>query len=733
MTGRLSKTGIAYVVLAFAFSAGVVMSLVQLHARIRVESRPYRADFSQSEDWLALGGAWTARLGEATNTSEERGAKLINRSVLLEDYQVDSDLLLDDLSGEAGLILRSSDEEEGVDSYHGYFAGIRPADRTLAFGRADFGWQPLAQKSLSASADLKQWVHLHAVAVGCKFGISVTFSDHSSTFMAASEPSCITSGRTGLRSSLISARWKNFQISRAGDEELWPFRQLFATRQNSPGESAGAAFTPEEIDRYVALTSIQARQRAVLPGVHLIHDFLTSPGRHPDVTIRGVVISNPPLVELQDDSGAIVVQDFQSEKPLKLGDVVEAQGAVVSERFRSRLEGAKIRVLWSDMPFPPLAVTASQLTGGTYRGRAITVEGTLISATSTPGGYELLLSDQNYVFRALGSDDFRTNFAALEPGSRLRLRGTATSIEKYTNNIYPFAVLTDRVEVLRPPPWWSARHMIWLLLFVCVSFVVAQYLLHLVQQWHLRSVLREREQLAFEMHDTLAQSFTGIAYQLQAASQEKRGEDQVQSHIHNALKMVHLSHKEASRTISSLRPQYRDAAAIVSSLRETAERLSDGGGLQIDATMKGRNSTLPLPITDAFFRIGQEAISNAIQHSQCQNLTILLNLSRREASLTIRDNGRGFVNGPKMRGLGMDGMRNRAIKAKAELEITSVPGAGTTILVRAARSITGGLIKTTRDILRAYTDRKDPPLSLESRHCSQTMINSNEDPRPHGR
>jgi signal transduction histidine kinase len=53
-------------------------------------------------------------------------------------------------------------------------------------------------------------------------------------------------------------------------------------------------------------------------------------------------------------------------------------------------------------------------------------------------------------------------------------------------------------------------------------FLGIQWLLHAIQRWHLNSVLREREQLAFEMHDTLAQSFTGIAYQLQAATLETR-------------------------------------------------------------------------------------------------------------------------------------------------------------------------------------------------------------------
>jgi len=689
MISRLSGTArvtIVCILLAMAAAGGVTAMLLQQRAKGRAASRPYVADFSQSSDWLALGGAWTAKGDSAANTSEERGARLMNRSIVREDYQVDSDLRLDNPYGEAGLIFRASEAgEEGVDAYHGYFAGVRPTERVLEFGRADFGWQLLAQKALPESADPTQWTHLRAVTVGCDFGVTATFSDGSSTSLAATDPSCIGSGQSGLRSSLTAVRWRNLRIAPAGQEDLRPFQPLLALHQNDSSEGAALNFTPEAIERYISLTSIQARQHEVLPGVRLVHDFLTSPGRHPGVTLQGEIVSVPPLVELQDDSGTITIADYQSEKPLKLGDVVEAQGTVVSERFRSHLEDAKLRLLWSDTPFPPLSVSASQLMDGTFRGKAVTLEGTLVSATATHGGYELLLSDQSFLFRALASNDFRTDFAALEPGSRLRIRGAATSVEKYTNNLYPFTVLTDRVEVLHGPPWWSTRYMLWLLLAASLVFVLTQFLLHRLQQWHLRSVLREREQLAMEMHDTLAQSFAGIAYQLQAASHEKRGESQVQAHIENALKMVHVSHKEARRTISTLRPQYRDAAAIVSSLKETAESLSDGGDLKIDASMKGRNQTLPLPTTDALFRIGQEAISNAIQHSRCQTLTISLNLSRRETSLTIRDDGRGIAGDEIHEGLGMEGMKNRAAKVRAELEVTSVSGAGTTVFVRIRR------------------------------------------------
>ena len=85
--------------------------------------------------------------------------------------------------------------------------------------------------------------------------------------------------------------------------------------------------------------------------------------------------------------------------------------------------------------------------------------------------------------------------------------------------------------------------MIWLIFIRIALLLSAQLVFHLLQRWQLKSVLHERERLAFEMHDTLAQSFTGIAYQLQAASIEHRGPDKVAAQIQNALQMVHTTHR----------------------------------------------------------------------------------------------------------------------------------------------------------------------------------------------
>lgn len=374
---------------------------------------------------------------------------------------------------------------------------------------------------------------------------------------------------------------------------------------------------------------------------------------------------------------------------------------MVSENFRSILKDAKIRILWSDVPIPPLAVTAAQLTGGTYRGRFIEVEGTLVSTRAHGNGYELVLKDGDQKFSALAQAGFHIQPTAFEPGSRLRLRGNATSLDQFTGGVYPFTVIADQVDRVSPPPWWSPVHVLWLALAGIALFVCIQWGLHRVQAWHTRSLLKEREQLAFEMHDTLAQSFTGIAYQLQAASLENRGPIQVQAHIQNALKMVNFSHRETSRTVAALRPQYREASDIVVALAELAERLSDGGDLGVRAHVEGKVRELPLAITDALFRIGQEAVTNAVQHSDCKNLEILLELASREARLTVRDDGCGFSNEGHTVGLGIQGMRNRAAKKKARFDCTPEPSGGTCIAVVTALPRAKGLFSKAQAFLRA--------------------------------
>jgi signal transduction histidine kinase len=636
------------------------------------------AELFRADAWKSYGGSWDTQSFEIDGRSEERGAKLIHRSGSWRDVEIDSDMQIAESDGEAGVLLRSSDEEDGVDAYHGYFAGLRAIDNTVELGRADYGWHSLARARLPARIEPGEWVHLRIAAVGCDFSVEATEPGGRATTLRVSDPNCLRAGHFGLRSTQTSARWKNLHVVPAS---VLPRHEQEWSGAMPPASVEGSLlFDPEA---YASVLAAKARTRAVLPGAQPIAQFQYAPGLHPDVTLQGMIISAAPLIDLQDDSSAMIVTPRDPSVTLKRGDVVEAHGDVFSSRFRSELRNAQVRVLWSDTPIPPLAVSASELTNGNYRGRTITIEGTLLSARALSSGYELVLKDHDYVFRAIGSGVSPHPTADLQNGSRLRLLGTATSMARFTNNTYPFAIVVDRFDVLSAPPWWSLRHILLLLGLVCVLFFAVQLVLHKLQQWHIHSLLREREELAFEMHDTLAQNFTGIAYQLQAASLEKRGERYMRAHIASALELVHLSHREASRTIAALRPQYRDADSILLALRECAERLAESGNLEVAAMLTGHNTKLPLRVTDALFRIGQEAISNAIQHSGCNRIALTMALHRGEVDFAIEDDGCGFATGKPAEGLGLAGMKNRAARIHAAIEISSDAARGTTIRVHA--------------------------------------------------
>jgi len=123
-----------------ALSAALVISLLaisgityQLITR-RGPTQHQMISLEKQEDWQAFGGTWQYADGVMSNISDERGAKLMTGREYWANYSVEADVLLLGQYGDAGLIIRASDEEKGVDAYHGYMAGLRDLDNTLMMG-----------------------------------------------------------------------------------------------------------------------------------------------------------------------------------------------------------------------------------------------------------------------------------------------------------------------------------------------------------------------------------------------------------------------------------------------------------------------------------------------------------------------------------------------------------------------------------------------------------------------
>ena len=143
--------------------------------------------------------------------------------------------------------------------------------------------------------------------------------------------------------------------------------------------------------------------------------------------------------------------------------------------------------------------------------------------------------------------------------------------------------------------------------------------------------------------------------------------------------LVRHSHEEARRSIATLRPETHGSADLLPALAVCAQRMVEGGTVEIVASSSGESTSIPLRITDTLYRIGQEAIANSIRHAHPTTLNIMLEFTSGSVRLTITDNGEGFVPGGDLRGFGVRGMRKRAASISAAFKIESRPGQGTVV------------------------------------------------------
>ena len=605
------------------------------------------------------------------------------------DYSIEADVMLLGMGGDAGLVVRSSDEEQGVDAYSGYYAGIRTLDNALVIGRAGHGWVEMTNRLGTQSPPVRpsRWYHLRLLAFGCQLAASARpLPSGEGTTMAVNDEQCIRSGRAGLRSYASGGVWRNVFVHAATQADLTVMLAAAGSPQSrvEQGPSTG---------RQIALETYASPEMGA-PGVRSSTDVqpisslrTIAPSR--PVTVRGAVVLASPAVFVQDATGGVAVQRSVAES-LKVGDEVEVSGTVRNKPYSSAIENAAVHMLWENTPMPPVAVTASLAATGAFDATFIEVEGRLASKERGLGESLIFNLDAGpQSFRAVmnrGRGD--SLFNTLKPGSLLRLRGIAVADQAYTQDMVPFALLlrsSDDAIVLAGPPWWNVRHILAIGLGTLFLAMIAIFFYHRVESWRLRAVLEERERMAYEMHDTLSQSFAGIGFQLKAIREGMpRGLPKLQQQLDMASELVRHSHEETRRSIAVLRPEQPGSDGLLTALAECAHRLVEGGGVRVVATCTGVVVCLPLRIADTLYHVGQEALANAIRHGQPSSLQITLAYEKDFVQLSILDDGAGFEASDEHAGFGLRGMRRRAAGIGATLHIRSHPGVGTEISLRSA-------------------------------------------------
>lgn len=189
--------------------------------------------------------------------------------------------------------------------------------------------------------------------------------------------------------------------------------------------------------------------------------------------------------------------------------------------------------------------------------------------------------------------------------------------------------------------------------------------------------LEERQRLSLEIHDTLAQGFTGIITQLEAAEQGTPEERHRRIALATSLARENLA--EARRAVQALRPEPLDHARLPDAVRGVAQRWAQRSGVDAEFTATGTSRPLHPEIEATLLRVAQEALSNVAQHAGATRAGVTLSYMEDQVTLDVRDDGCGFVPAAVSGGFGLSGMRHRVQRLAGTFAVESEPGAGTAI------------------------------------------------------
>jgi signal transduction histidine kinase len=296
------------------------------------------------------------------------------------------------------------------------------------------------------------------------------------------------------------------------------------------------------------------------------------------------------------------------------------------------------------------------------------------------------------------------SLSALNPRTRFRYRldgfdsnwvdGTTTRQALYTNlspGPYRFRLqATNQADWDQDETIWSfsIQPMFYQTAWFTALCAVALVLIA-ASAWQLRlrqvrrafsGVFDERMRLSREIHDTLLQSFVGIALQLDSASRDLEDSSSgVRGQLVRARKQIEECVTEARNSIWDLRSPALDKEGLIGTLRTAGEQLT-AGKLRFSLTVTGTPRQCPSNLERQLVRIGHEAVMNTVRHSHAQRVQMEVGFDDRFVRLHVSDDGRGFdperqaANGTGHYGLII--MRERAARAGGRCTIESSPGSG---------------------------------------------------------
>jgi signal transduction histidine kinase len=467
------------------------------------------------------------------------------------------------------------------------------------------------------------------------------------------------------------------------------------------------------------------------------------------VHVKGVVLYRRKGVDLflQDATGGLQVKSKLVDA-FAPGDVVEAVGFPAVENFLPVLEDATIRKTSEPrVELKPQPANMAELQQGLHHADLITLQARLIDRLVKGIGQmtnapviqtTLVLQSSNLVFVAEKDTVEQNGFLTAIPiGSLVEVNGIClldTADDGKIKSLHLLLPTSNDVRILQKPSWLTPRHLLASLAVVIVVLLVVvgwslmvskrnvilkslvrekEAAQHELQKAHdeleervkertaqlkvemtarkeselqFRAVLTERTRLAQELHDTLEQTSTGVALQLDLVSDQfQKNPGDAMHHLKVARNLMRQSQLDIRHSVWGLRSRADEQFNLVNALTMTSRQIANGAGLQIQVETSGEAQPLSEIVEENLLRIGQEAITNVVKHSGAKTAKVELNFSPRAVILEIRDDGHGFAPencaGPKDGHFGLLGIRERTERLGGRVSITSTPETGTSLRI----------------------------------------------------
>ena len=198
------------------------------------------------------------------------------------------------------------------------------------------------------------------------------------------------------------------------------------------------------------------------------------------------------------------------------------------------------------------------------------------------------------------------------------------------------------------------------------------------------AITEERNRMAGELHDNLAQGFVGVMLRLAAAREIRSASpDKAFELMDEAEVLASSSLAEARRSVWALRPPELDTEGLAGAVKVFLERIRTSSSSVLEFSVKGNPYPLPKAMTMELLRISQEAVTNALRHADASKIQVHVSYEPSVLRLSVQDNGRGFHSATPGNGcgFGLTNMRERAERIGAQIEIVGDPGHGTRITV----------------------------------------------------